>query len=99
MGAHWFPERGLGPDVPSDPLIYRLYEGMSLAGAGFDALDVSLTWFPVNSGARVWVSAEGRHPREVWRRHHERHQLQRHRRKGDPLGSPIGAVGVARGLS
>lgn len=26
MGANWFPERGLGPVVPTDPLIYRLYE-------------------------------------------------------------------------
>ena len=26
LGAHWFPNRTLGPAVPTDPLIYRLYE-------------------------------------------------------------------------
>jgi cyanate lyase len=26
IGAHWWPHRGLGPAVPTDPVIYRLYE-------------------------------------------------------------------------
>ena len=25
-GAHWWPERGIGPAVPTDPVLYRLYE-------------------------------------------------------------------------
>lgn len=26
VGAHWFPNRGLGTTPPTDPVIYRLYE-------------------------------------------------------------------------
>jgi cyanate lyase len=26
IGAHWWPNRGLGPTPPTDPVIYRLYE-------------------------------------------------------------------------
>ena len=25
-GAHWWPNRGLGPMPPTDPVLYRLYE-------------------------------------------------------------------------
>ncbi|EGO24880.1 hypothetical protein SERLADRAFT_438484 [Serpula lacrymans var. lacrymans S7.9] len=28
LGAHWWPSRGLGPIPPTDPTIYRLYEGV-----------------------------------------------------------------------
>ena len=26
LGSHWWPNRGLGPIPPTDPVIYRLYE-------------------------------------------------------------------------
>jgi cyanate lyase len=26
LGSHWWPNRGLGPMPPQDPVIYRLYE-------------------------------------------------------------------------
>jgi cyanate lyase len=26
LGEHWWPNRGLGPIPPTDPVIYRLYE-------------------------------------------------------------------------
>ena len=26
VGEDWFPHRGIGPAVPTDPVIYRLYE-------------------------------------------------------------------------
>lgn len=26
LGDHWWPNRGLGPMPPTDPVIYRLYE-------------------------------------------------------------------------
>lgn len=26
IGAHWWPNRGLGTTPPTDPVIYRLYE-------------------------------------------------------------------------
>lgn len=32
LGAHWWPNRGLGPSPPSDPVIYRLYEGVMVYG-------------------------------------------------------------------
>ncbi|KAL5485665.1 CYN1 [Sanghuangporus weigelae] len=32
LGAHWWPNRGLGPTVPTDPVIYRLYEGILVYG-------------------------------------------------------------------
>ncbi|KAH8109571.1 Cyanase, partial [Phellopilus nigrolimitatus] len=32
IGAHWFPNRGLGTTPPSDPVIYRLYEGIMVYG-------------------------------------------------------------------
>lgn len=32
LGAHWWPNRGLGQTPPSDPVIYRLYEGVMVYG-------------------------------------------------------------------
>ncbi|KAG7090011.1 Cyanate hydratase, variant 2 [Marasmius oreades] len=32
LGEHWWPHRGLGPTPPSDPVIYRLYEGVIVYG-------------------------------------------------------------------
>lgn len=31
LGPHWFPQRGLGPAVPTDPVLYRLYEVSTLS--------------------------------------------------------------------
>ncbi|KAG8714914.1 Cyanate hydratase [Ceratobasidium sp. 423] len=32
LGDHWWPTRGLGPDPPQDPVIYRLHEGVLVYG-------------------------------------------------------------------
>jgi len=32
LGDHWYPHRGIGPSVPTDPVIYRLYEGVLVYG-------------------------------------------------------------------
>jgi len=32
IGAHWWPTRGLGPSPPTDPVIYRLHEGLLVYG-------------------------------------------------------------------
>lgn len=32
LGAHWFPNRGVGTVPPTDPVIYRLYEAMLVYG-------------------------------------------------------------------
>ncbi|KAG8682660.1 Cyanate hydratase, partial [Ceratobasidium sp. 395] len=32
LGDHWWPTRGLGPDPPTDPVIYRLHEGILVYG-------------------------------------------------------------------
>ncbi|KAG8714893.1 Cyanate hydratase [Ceratobasidium sp. 394] len=32
LGEHWWPTRGLGPDPPIDPVIYRLHEGIQVYG-------------------------------------------------------------------
>ncbi|KZS92033.1 Cyanase [Sistotremastrum niveocremeum HHB9708] len=39
MGEHWWPDRGhLGPMPPTDPLIYRLYEGVMVYGHAIKAV-------------------------------------------------------------
>ncbi|KII89675.1 hypothetical protein PLICRDRAFT_39811 [Plicaturopsis crispa FD-325 SS-3] len=39
IGAHWFPNRAaLGPVPPTDPLIYRLYEGILVYGHSIKAV-------------------------------------------------------------
>jgi len=32
LGKEWFPNRGLGPMPPTDPVLYRLYEGILVYG-------------------------------------------------------------------
>ncbi|KAI0076164.1 cyanate hydratase [Panus rudis PR-1116 ss-1] len=32
LGDHWYPQRGIGPSIPTDPVIYRLYEGVLVYG-------------------------------------------------------------------
>lgn len=38
VGDHWFPHRGIGPAVPTDPVIYRLYEGVQVYGEAIKAI-------------------------------------------------------------
>lgn len=32
IGSHFVPHRGLGPTPPTDPVLYRLYEGVLVYG-------------------------------------------------------------------
>lgn len=32
LGENWFPDRGVGPIPPTDPVIYRLYEAVLVYG-------------------------------------------------------------------
>lgn len=32
LGDNWFPDRGIGPIPPTDPVIYRLYEAVLVYG-------------------------------------------------------------------
>ncbi|CAA7267548.1 unnamed protein product [Cyclocybe aegerita] len=38
LGNHWWPNRGLGPIPPQDPVIYRLYEGVLVYGHAIKAI-------------------------------------------------------------
>ncbi|KAF8150931.1 cyanate lyase C-terminal domain-containing protein [Crassisporium funariophilum] len=38
LGNHWWPNRGLGPMPPTDPVIYRLYEGVLVYGHAIKAI-------------------------------------------------------------
>ncbi|KAH8100781.1 Cyanase [Cristinia sonorae] len=38
VGDNWFPHRGLGPAIPTDPVIYRLYEGVLVYGEAIKAV-------------------------------------------------------------
>ncbi|KAL0063434.1 Cyanate hydratase [Marasmius tenuissimus] len=38
MGDHWWPYRGLGPVPPTDPVIYRIYEGVLVYGSSIKAV-------------------------------------------------------------
>ncbi|KAF9550034.1 Cyanase [Agrocybe pediades] len=38
FGSHWWPNRGLGPMPPTDPVIYRLYEGVLVYGHAIKAV-------------------------------------------------------------
>ncbi|EAU85164.2 hypothetical protein CC1G_06180 [Coprinopsis cinerea okayama7 len=38
LGDQWFPNRGLGPVPPSDPVIYRLFEGVLVYGHPIKAI-------------------------------------------------------------
>ncbi|THH09303.1 hypothetical protein EW145_g2112 [Phellinidium pouzarii] len=42
LGAHWWPERGLGSTPPTDPVVYRLYEGIKVYGYPIKARDNEL---------------------------------------------------------
>ncbi|KAI9454700.1 cyanate lyase C-terminal domain-containing protein [Russula earlei] len=38
VGPHWYPNRGIGPVPPTDPLIYRLFEGVLVYGHAIKAI-------------------------------------------------------------
>ncbi|TFK22753.1 Cyanase [Coprinopsis marcescibilis] len=38
LGKDWWPNRGLGPIPPTDPVIYRLYEGVLVYGHPIKAI-------------------------------------------------------------
>ncbi|CCM02222.1 uncharacterized protein FIBRA_04302 [Fibroporia radiculosa] len=38
IGAEWWPRRGLGPMPPTDPVLYRLYEGVMVYGNAIKAI-------------------------------------------------------------
>ncbi|KAJ7879364.1 cyanate lyase C-terminal domain-containing protein [Mycena leptocephala] len=38
IGDQWWPSRGLGPIPPTDPVIYRLYEGVLVYGHSIKAI-------------------------------------------------------------
>lgn len=38
LGPNWFPRRGLGPMPPTDPVLYRLYEGILVYGHAIKAV-------------------------------------------------------------
>ncbi|KAF9026010.1 Cyanase [Hymenopellis radicata] len=38
LGDHWWPNRGLGPMPPTDPVIYRLYESVLVYGTAIKAI-------------------------------------------------------------
>ncbi|KAJ7046042.1 cyanate lyase C-terminal domain-containing protein [Mycena alexandri] len=38
LGEHWWPNRGLGPSPPTDPVVYRLYEGVLVYGHSIKAI-------------------------------------------------------------
>jgi cyanate lyase len=38
LGPHWWPQRGLGPVPPQDPVIYRLFEGVMVYGQAIKAI-------------------------------------------------------------
>ncbi|KAH9481807.1 Cyanate hydratase [Psilocybe cubensis] len=44
IGDHWWPNRGLGPMPPQDPVIYRLYEGVLVYGHAIKAIIHEKVW-------------------------------------------------------
>lgn len=38
LGRSWYPNRGIGPVPPSDPVIYRLFEGVLVYGHAIKAV-------------------------------------------------------------
>ncbi|KAN0138780.1 Cyanate lyase C-terminal domain containing protein [Lactarius tabidus] len=38
LGSNWYPNRGIGPIPPTDPVIYRLFEGVLVYGHALKAV-------------------------------------------------------------
>ncbi|KAF5327712.1 hypothetical protein D9619_004672 [Psilocybe cf. subviscida] len=75
LGSHWWPNRGLGPMPPQDPVIYRLYEGVLVYGHAIKAIihekfgdgimsmidcDIHITRKPHPKGDRVVLTFDGK---------------------------------------
>ncbi|KAG9316061.1 putative cyanate lyase [Chiua virens] len=69
LGSHWWPNRGLGPVPPTDPVIYRLYESVLVYGHAIKFGDgimsmidckVSITKKPDPKGDRVVLTFDGK---------------------------------------
>jgi cyanate lyase len=75
LGEHWWPNRGLGPIPPTDPVIYRLYEGVLVYGHAIKAVihekfgdgimsmidcKVDITKKPDPKGDRVVLTFDGK---------------------------------------
>ncbi|KAG8212918.1 hypothetical protein J3R82DRAFT_11273 [Butyriboletus roseoflavus] len=66
LGSHWWPNRGLGPMPPTDPVIYRLYEVKSSFQFGDGIMSmidckVNVTKKPDPKGDRVVLTFDRRH--------------------------------------
>lgn len=75
LTEEWYPNRGgLGPMPPTDPVIYRLYEGLMVYG-----YPIKVCFILARSLSKLWlirVHWIGHHSRKVWRRDHVPDQLQ-----------------------
>ncbi|CAE6469220.1 unnamed protein product, partial [Rhizoctonia solani] len=65
LGDHWWPTRGLGPDPPQDPVIYRLHEAVihEKFGDGIMSLidcHVTVDRKPHEKGDRVVLTFDGK---------------------------------------
>jgi len=64
LGENWYPDRGIGPVPPTDPVIYRLYEAVLVYG---HPIKVCLEVFIVVVDLKYLL---GGYPREVWGWYH-----------------------------
>ncbi|KAF9223294.1 Cyanase [Gyrodon lividus] len=75
LGSHWWPNRGLGPMPPTDPVLYRLYESVLVYGHAIKAVvhekfgdgimsmidcKVNVTKKPDAKGDRVVLTFDGK---------------------------------------
>ncbi|KAJ7103909.1 cyanate lyase C-terminal domain-containing protein [Mycena epipterygia] len=75
LGDHWWPNRGLGPMPPNDPVISRLYEGVVVYGHAIKAIihekfgdgimsmvdcKINITRKPDPKGDRVLLTFDGK---------------------------------------
>ncbi|KAF9233175.1 cyanate lyase C-terminal domain-containing protein [Melanogaster broomeanus] len=75
LGSHWWPNRGLGPMPPTDPVLYRLYESVLVYGHAIKAVihekfgdgimsmidcKVNVTRKPDPKGDRVVLTFDGK---------------------------------------
>jgi len=76
IGDSWYPHRGIGTPVPTDPVIYRLYEGVMVYGEAIKAVihekfgdgimsmidcNITVDKKKVEKGDRVVLTFEGKY--------------------------------------
>ncbi|KAI0789363.1 cyanate lyase C-terminal domain-containing protein [Abortiporus biennis] len=82
LGEHWFPRRSIGPAIPTDLVIYRLYEGVMVYGNSIKAVihekfgdgimsmidcEVDIQKKPTDKGEHVVLTFEGKYlPYKKW---------------------------------